>query len=337
MANLPDDFSKIESLEYLSLGRNKLNALPETFGALVNLKELNLSDNALLSLPDSFSDLKSLIKLNLNNNQFVEIPTELWALKELTELKMENNPLTSEETIISQKVPDLIRKYLRKKATIKVFVSHAVVDFDKYRIAELSEFLERQKEISQVFFCEENLAGNIDQWMLDAVQKCHLVLFVATHKSVFESPDCDNELKLADKFSIPVIPIKGEDVEWSDLAEKNLSRELGLEFDRDNFDEFCENLYKYVENVKREINLLDKEERRSGVVDVYERFRLIMDDKLREFDRKIDNKLKGITKEFDEKIGELSKKIDYLTFKSMQGSSDLQEKISDLKKRFLNP
>ncbi|MBN1799873.1 MAG: leucine-rich repeat domain-containing protein [Candidatus Lokiarchaeota archaeon] len=337
LVNLPKDLAKIESLEYLSLRGNKLRTLPDTFGKLVNLKDLDLSDNALSSLPDSFSDLKSLVKLNLNKNQFVEIPTELWAVKELVELNMNDNPLTSEEIIVSQKVPDLIRKHLRKKATIKVFISHAVVDFEKYRVAELSEFLEHQKEISQVFFCEENLAGNIDQWMLEAVQKCHLVLFIATYKSVFDSPDCDNELKLADKFSIPVIPIKGEDVEWFDLAEKNLSRELGLEFDGKNFEDFSENLYKYIENVKREINLLEKEERRSGVVDVYERFRLIMDDKLREFDKKIERKLREITKDFNEKIGELEKKIDYLTFKNMQGSSDLQERISELKKRLLGP
>ena len=96
--------------------------------------------------------------------------------------------------------------------------------------------------------------------MLNAVQDCQLILFIATNKSVFNSPDCANELQLADKFSIPVIPLKGRDVDWPDLAEKNLSRELGLEYDIDNFNLFCENLYKYIENFKKEINLMEKEE-----------------------------------------------------------------------------
>ncbi|MFX1395804.1 MAG: TIR domain-containing protein [Promethearchaeota archaeon] len=308
MANLSEAIGEIDGLSYLKMSVNGLKSLPESIGNLKELQELDLSGNHLSSLPDSFVNLKSLMKLNLNKNNFTEIPTELWALKELTELKMEDNPLNSEELGILQKVPDLIRKYLRKKATIRVFISHAVVDFDSYRVEDLVKYLESQKEISQVFFCEENLAGNIDQWMLDAVQKCQLILFIATNKSVFNSPDCDNELQLADKFSIPVIPIKGMDVDWPDLAEKNLSRELGLEFDGDNFEEFCDNLYKYIENIKNEVNLMEKEERKKDIVDVYERFRLIMDEKFSEIKRKIDI----LTSDYTKKISELEEKINNL-------------------------
>ena len=162
--------------------------------------------------------------------------------------------------------------------------------------------MEKQKEISEVYFCEEDLAGNIDQWMLDAVQKCQLILFIGTNKSVYNSADCANELQLADKFSIPVIPIKGFDVDWPNLAERNLSRELGLEFDKDNFDAFCEDLYKYIENFKREINLMEKEERHLGIIDIYERFRLMMDEKLSEIYRKIDD--------LAEKVNNLEKRIE---------------------------
>ncbi|MFX1391808.1 MAG: hypothetical protein ACFE9Z_17220, partial [Promethearchaeota archaeon] len=227
--------------------------------------------------------------LNLSNNKLTNIPTELWALKELAELNLNNNPFESEEITISQKVPDLILKYLRKKATIRVFISHAVIDFEPYQIGPLVEFLEKQKEISEVFFCEEDLAGNIDEWMLDTVQKCQLILFIATKKSVFDSIDCTNELQLADKFSIPVIPLKGKDVDWSDLAERNLSRELGLEYDTENFDTFCEDVYKYIENFKREIDLMGEKEREKGITDIYERFRLMLDERLDSILRKIDD------------------------------------------------
>ena len=187
--------------------KNQLASLPESIGELHNLKELMLSGNNVTSLPESFVNLTSLQKLDLSNNKFKEIPTQLWALKEVTNLDLGGNPLSVEENTITQKVPDLIRDYLRKKATIKIFISHAVIDFGPYRIGEFVEFLEKQKEISQVFFCEEDLAGNIDEWMLDAVQKCQLILFIGTNKSVFDSVDCANELQLADKFSIPVIPL----------------------------------------------------------------------------------------------------------------------------------
>lgn len=301
LEELPEDFGNLKDLNFLSLIKNKITVLPESIGELNNLKELTLSGNNLTSLPESFVKLTSLQKLDLSNNQFKEIPTQLWALKEITQLDLGGNPLSSEENTIIQKVPDLIREYLRKKATIIIFISHAVVDFEPYRIGELVENLEKRKEISQVFFCEENLAGNIDEWMLDAVQKCQLILFIGTNKSVFNSVDCANELQLADKFSIPVIPLKGKDVDWPDLAEKNLSRELGLEYDTENFNEFCEGLYKYIENFKREINLMEKEERRLGIVDIYERFRLMLDEKLSEIFRKID----GLA----EKINNIEKRL----------------------------
>jgi len=293
---LPANFGVFNSLRSLTVTRSQIESLPESFGELKDLKELDLSNNQLTSLPDSFVNLTSITKLNLSNNQFTEIPTQLWALKELTELNLNNNSFSEEENSIIQKVPDLIRKYLRKKATIRVFVSHAVIDFEPYHIGDLVAYLEKQKQISQVFFCEEDLAGNIDDWMLDAVQKCQLIIFIGTKKSVFNSPDCANELQLADKFAIPVIPIKGYDIDWPDLAEINLSRELGLEFDKENFNEFCSNLYKYILNIKQEINLMDKEARHKGITDIYERFRLMLEETIGEVKRKMDSLAERISK-----------------------------------------
>ncbi|MFX1338825.1 MAG: TIR domain-containing protein [Promethearchaeota archaeon] len=304
LKQLPENFGELKDITKLAIKENKLESLPESIGELKDLKELDLSINQLTCLPDSFVNLTSISKLDLSYNQFTQIPTQLWALKDLTELNLSNNPFDPENMNISQKVPDLIRKYLRKKATIKVFISHAVIDFEPYHIEELVKYLEQQKEISQVYFCEEDLSGNIDQWMLDAIQQCQLILFIATNRSVFNSLDCANELQLAAKFSIPVIPLKGKDVDWSDLAERNLSRELGLEYDTDNFDEFCSNLYKYVENFKREINLMEKEERRLGIIDIYERFRLILDEKFSEIVRKIED--------LADNIRNLSKRIEVL-------------------------
>ena len=144
--------------------------------------------------------------------------------------------------------------------------------------------------------------------MLDAVQKCQLILFIGTRKSVFNSPDCANELQLADKFSIPVIPIKGYDIDWPDLAEINLSRELGLEFDKENFNEFFKNLYQYILNFKKEIDLMDKETRQKGITDIYERFRLMLDESISDMKRKIDNFAKNLD-ELSERIEKLEEKV----------------------------
>jgi len=309
LQTLPESFGELKKLQILELSYNNLTSLPESFGNLKDLHTLLLNNNKLTFLPETFVNLTSLNKLNLSNNQFSEIPTVLWPLKELHELFLNNNPLSVEENNLIQKIPDLILNYLREKATIQIFISHAVTDFEPYHIGELVEYLKKQKEISEVYFCEENLAGNIDEWMLDTVQKCQLLLFFATNKSIFNSVDCANELKLAEKFSIPVIPIKGDDVGWADLAEIKLSRELGLEFDKQNFHGFCNDLYRYIHNFKREIDLMSREEREKGITDIYERFRLILDEAISELNRKVNNLFKKNAK-LEKTISSILKKME---------------------------
>ncbi len=296
---LPENFGAFKDLKSLIITNTPIEVLPESFGELTNLEFLDLSNNNLNQLPESFGNLVLISKLNLSKNNFVQIPTQLWNFNELTDLQLGDNPLNTEEKNIIQKIPDIIRDYLRKKATIKVFISHAVIDFEEYRIEQLVEFLNNQKEISEAYFCEADLAGNIDEWMLDTVQKSQLLLFIATKKSVFDSADCRNELELADKFSIPIIPLKGDDVDWADLAELKLSRELGIEFDKKNFDDFCTDLYEYVLNFKQEIDLMSEKGRKQGITDIYERFRLLLNENLDNLKRKI-NQLEERIKKLEE-------------------------------------
>ena len=296
---LPENFGVFKDLKSLIIINTPLEVLPESFGELTNLEFLDLSNNNLSQLPESFGNLVLISKLDLSKNNFNQIPTQIWNFENLTELKLFDNPLNDEEINIIQKIPDIIRDYLRKKATIKVFISHAVIDFEEYQIEHLVEFLNNQKEISEAFFCEEDLAGNIDEWMLDTVQKSQLLLFIATKKSVFDSVDCRNELQLADKFSIPIIPLKGDDLDWGDLAELKLSRELGIEFDKNRFDDFCTDLYKYILNFKQEIDLMSEKGRKQGITDIYERFRLLLNENLDNLKRKI-NQLEERIKKLEE-------------------------------------
>lgn len=296
---LPENFGEFKDLKSLIITHTPIEVLPESFGELTNLEFLDLSNNNLHQLPESFVNLVLISKLNLSKNNFNQIPTQIWNFDKLTELQLFDNPLNNEEKNIIQKIPDIIRDYLRKKATIKIFISHAVIDFEEYRIEQLVEFLNNQKEISEAYFCEADLAGNIDEWMLDTVQKSQLLLFIATKKSVFDSADCRNELELADKFSIPIIPLKGDDVDWADLAELKLSRELGIEFDKINFDDFCTDLYKYILNFKQEIDLMSEKGRKQGITDIYERFRLLLNENLDNLKRKI-NQLEERIKKLEE-------------------------------------
>ena len=255
---LPENFGNLVNLQNLNLNYNDLAELPESFINLKSLQSLALNNNKRLSsLPDSFDNLSNLTTLNMSNCNFTEIPEILWRLKSLTQLGMNYNPLNPEESLIVQKTLQEIMSYIRQKSAIEIFISHAVADFETYNIKQLSDFLEKQKEVYQAYYCESDLMGNIDDFMNDYLPRSQMVVFIATQKSVFNSPDCAHELDLARKMAIQIIPIKGNDVTWEDLGKIGLDRELGMEFEMENFDGFSQKMYQYVLDYKRNIDLFE--------------------------------------------------------------------------------
>ena len=65
--------------------------------------------------------------------------------------------------LISSKFFELGKRF---RKGFRIFVSHSVDDFKRYRVDDLARFLESQKEVGRVFYCETDLIGNIDQWIL---------------------------------------------------------------------------------------------------------------------------------------------------------------------------
>ncbi|MFX0011036.1 MAG: TIR domain-containing protein, partial [Candidatus Hermodarchaeota archaeon] len=92
------------------------------------------------------------------------------------------------------------------KRGIRIFITHAVEDYKRYRINNIAQFLENQKGIRYVYYCEADLTGNIDAWMQKTVPRCQLLLFVSTEKSM-NSNDCTTELNIAREKMLTVIPI----------------------------------------------------------------------------------------------------------------------------------
>lgn len=139
----------------------------------------------------------------------------------------------------------IVKRRKLKVRGIRVFISHAVDDFNKYRIGEIAKYLESYPEINHVYFCEEDLTGNIDDWMKKTVPRCQLLIFFSTENSL-NSEDCMNELKIARKLNIEITPVLGVNLRWEDLENLNINRELGQEFDPMEFDKFKENIYNYI-------------------------------------------------------------------------------------------
>jgi hypothetical protein len=142
------------------------------------------------------------------------------------------------------------------KRGLRVFITHAVDDYNRYRINEIALFLERQKGIRYVYYCESDLTGNIDAWMKKTVPRCELLVFMSTEKSL-NSNDCVTELNIAREKGLTIVPILGVGLNWDDLKKLDVHREAGATFNPMEFENFCNSLYlqiqKYIKSLDQSV------------------------------------------------------------------------------------
>jgi Leucine-rich repeat (LRR) protein len=281
---------------------------------LASLKKLSFLKNNIETLPRSIGRLIDLDYLDLRMNKFNHLPGSIWSLRNLKELLLDNNPWTQEAKYIIEKqdLPLLLEK-CRQNATLNIFLSHAVADYDYFKIDQISKLLEQQNEIYRAFYCEQDLTGNIDDFMNEKVPECQILLFFASQKSLFNSVDCAHELDLARQHEIQIIPIKGLDVSWEDLDKLRLSRELGHEFLPDDYDEFVEDIIIYIKKLKRNVNLFDTKEAK------IDRERINLKNTIshlinsKDFRTKIFNSIDGLKELFEDLNAKKITAMDYFT------------------------
>jgi len=247
LQRFPDEFSKLCSLNVLDARRNGLTSLPESFGQCEKLEYVNLEENNLTSLPKSmgYSKIKT---FNLNKNKFETLPYILWPLETLEDLKLEDNQLSDSEKQLVKRDLNTLRDYFKQRSCMSIFVSHAVVDYEPYHLANLANYLEAKSEVYDVLLCEQDLSGNIDEFMDKNVPISDIVFFLGTNKSVFNSVDCAHELELSRKYKIPILSMKGTDVSWVDITSINLKQDPGIDYNPQEFLKVCEQIY---ENIKQ--------------------------------------------------------------------------------------
>ena len=254
LKEIPPTIEKLKNLEILNLHSNSLTQIPEQVGNLNNLKKLNLSDNKLTNLPSSLKSLKNLTELDIHDNKFSQLPLWLWRLKKLEYFYLINdkNPWQAEWREVITRDLNEIKEFCREKDTLKVFISHAVIDFDTHKIKELSDFLEAQEIIYQAYYCEEDLRGNIDEFMNLVIPQCQVLIFIGTKQSIYNSIDCMHELELARKYGLTIIPVKGRDIEWSDFETVALNID-GFEFLEEDFNAYCKEIQNKLNQIHDEI------------------------------------------------------------------------------------
>ncbi|XP_054778196.1 receptor-like protein 51 [Prosopis cineraria] len=94
--SIPTSFTRLDSLEFLSLSYNLLDGeMPTSIGDLISLKNLSLASNSISGpIPDSVSAIPGLVHMDLSSNKLNgSIPKFLSQMKDLKHLNLANNDL----------------------------------------------------------------------------------------------------------------------------------------------------------------------------------------------------------------------------------------------------
>jgi len=183
----------------------------------------------------------------------------MWRIKNLEVIVIENNPWNDDWKEISGLGRDNILIFCRKREPINILLILGKSDEEQLNFEDLRSFLTSREEISQLTSFKELTLDNAPS-KIPNLDEFHLVLFYASQNSLFNSMIFKDMIKLVKELGIQVIPIKDSDVAWGDLAEVELSRELGLEHTKEAFHQFCEELYKYIIDFKHSVDLIDREQ-----------------------------------------------------------------------------
>ena len=95
---LPTTIAKLQNLEELDLGRNRLQTVPPEIANLKNLKKLGLDYNNLHDIPSFIGELKNLRELSISSNGGVKLPQSLSKLSGL-KISMGNNYLKLKDQV----------------------------------------------------------------------------------------------------------------------------------------------------------------------------------------------------------------------------------------------
>lgn len=87
------EISKLQNLEVLYLGRNKMKSFPKSICDLKNLKVLSLAYNDIDSIPDCICRMQNLERLFISNNQLIYVSDSLGSLRKLEQLDLNRNAI----------------------------------------------------------------------------------------------------------------------------------------------------------------------------------------------------------------------------------------------------
>ncbi|KAI7746189.1 hypothetical protein M8C21_016267, partial [Ambrosia artemisiifolia] len=90
---LPMNIGKLQSIKFIILDGNRLTTFPDEVGQLVRLERLSISGNLLTSLPETLGSLRNLLLLNVSHNKLKALPDSIGSCFSLEELQANENSI----------------------------------------------------------------------------------------------------------------------------------------------------------------------------------------------------------------------------------------------------
>jgi hypothetical protein len=161
----------------------------------------------------------------------------------------------------------VLSSVLKKKSPLNIFLSHAVINFEPYKIKEMSETLQTLEPVNKALYCELDMKGNIDEWMDEMVPLSHIFVFLSTQKSVFKSPDCAREIRLAKENGLMLLPLRTDEVQWEDIGKIGLPTN-GFDYSEGNSKEVFDKLKDYIKGLSVKMEKLLKVLKKNDIINL---------------------------------------------------------------------
>ena len=131
----------------------------------------------------------------------------------------------------------------------------------------MSETLQTLEPVNKALYCELDMKGNIDEWMDEMVPLSHIFVFLATQKSVFKSPDCAREIRLAKENGLMLLPLRTDEVQWEDIGKIGLPTN-GFDYPEGQAKEVFNKLKDYIKALSVKMDKLLKVLKKNNIINL---------------------------------------------------------------------
>ena len=90
--------------------------------------------------------------------------------------------------------------------TLKIFLSYSTKDSTLFKIPQIAQILEQRPEIQDAYFWEEDMAGDMYEYMDHGIRACDVFVLFCSENAKASIP-VNKEWKAADKLKKAIIPV----------------------------------------------------------------------------------------------------------------------------------